>query len=221
MVWSHYALAQEEAGIGQWYLREAARLNPSILEGDPSPYMQYLSRVAVSDEGRDHETWLRGLLSRLPREMMWLSRQCEWALGYGHLLRATRALMWGRDVDGAYHSKHAIQRHIRADEAFMRSVAHELLAYEIEYGYAATRDVLKRLTPLLRAVGGNTAARWLTAHHSANAAHLSYGARRYRAVPGRVLEAIYNRPGNLSNRGLQSILLRSIVRGHLRSEASQ
>lgn len=211
MAWAYYAFTQNETVLGQEFIREAVRLNQTILDGEPCRFVQFLVKNSIYDENMCHESLLRSVFVRLPTEMAWLSEQYEWAVARGYLLRGTRAIIWGRHEDGRAHFAKAVDLGAKIDEPFLRKLAHQLLAYEIEFGVAALQDTLRCLAPYLERIGSRATMRWFNACISVNQAFRNYHTGEFAKVPGQVIRAIAKDPKYLANRGVLCILLRSIA----------
>jgi glycosyltransferase involved in cell wall biosynthesis len=211
LVWGYEALAQDETTLGQEYIREAIRLKPSIIEGKPCPLVEFITAHSVSDESQDHRILLHRLFSQLPPELVQLSGQYRWAVAHGYLIRGARAVMWDRPEDGRLHFAQATEFGAKIDELFVQKLTYQLLSYEMEFGSAATQELLRNLAPHLEKVGGRSEVRWLNGCYWVNRAFQSYQTGEHDKVPSQVLRAVASDPKYLANRGVLSILLRSMV----------
>jgi hypothetical protein len=211
MYWAYLAFAQNEAGIGQEFVREAVRLKPAILQGKPCELLNHFLINCIDDESQQHEAILQRILAQLPPELAGLSEQYNWAVGRGYLLKGIRAVIWDRADDGRRHFEQAARLQAPLDESFLNALTHQLLNYETEFGSEAAQKLLPALTPYLEKLGGRASVRKLNSYYSVNRAFQSYHAGEYAQVPTKVLQAIATNPKYLANRGLLSILLRSTV----------
>jgi hypothetical protein len=211
MVLVSLAFMQEETDLGQKYVRELAQVDPSTVQGEPCELVDFLLRESIADESIDHQALLKRILAQLPPELAWLDAQYDWAVAHGYLLKGTRAVIWGRPEDGRSHFARAVELRAEVDESFMQSLAHQLLAYENEFGTEVTRAVVRELAPYITQVGGRRSARRLKGCYSVNQAFQSFHAGDYERVPGDVIQAVTNDPSYLMNRGVLSILVRSIA----------
>jgi glycosyltransferase involved in cell wall biosynthesis len=209
--WSFVAFDQGETELGQAYCRDAVRLNPSLLQGEPCPLLLSLLSECIVDESRDHEQVWDRIAAQFPPELAFLKRSRPWAVATGFLKRGARATIWDRPEDGRVHFDQAAQRNASLDESFLGELTQQLLDYEAEFGIEAAQRALQGLVPHLRRIGGRSSVRWLNGCLSINRAFLHYRSGRYRQVPGMALRAIANDPGYAVNRGLLSILVRSSV----------
>ncbi len=199
-------------------MREAARLKADILEGDPSELVRFLVANSIADENVDHEEMLAKVFAQFPPEMAWLSSQLDWAVPRGHVLKGTRAVMWGRAEAGKSYFARAFELNAKIDKPFLARLAHQLMDYETEFGRAAAQDRLQDLVPHLQLLGGHPSIRWLRALYSTNQAFESYRMGKYDEVPGKVARAVVNNPKHLANRGVLSILARSVVNRSIESD---
>lgn len=214
---AYYALLQGEINLGQEIIRKVIRLDPTLLEGNPSRLVDYFVDNVIKDENRNHEKLLRQMISHLPFEIAEFSEQTNWAVGRGYILRGTRAIMWNRIEVGQDHFARAKSLGAQIDEAFLRQLVAQLLNYEAEFGPEATEEVIQRLSPFLNWVGKPASARWLKGCYSANKGLRSFKAGEYSIVPGNVLRAAIYDPAYLLNRGLLSIMSRSLLHSIIQS----
>jgi hypothetical protein len=209
-IWSFYALVQEETSLGQGYLREAARLVPSIVEGTPSELVDFVLICSVDDDNQDHQVILKTIFAQLPAEMAHLSMQYDWAVARGFLIKGVRAIVWDRLEDGSRHLEQAAKLGARLDDALISQFTRDLLNYEVEFGEASVRGKIKTLAACLEKIGGRSGVRRLIGCYSANRAFESYRAGKFANVPGSIVPAIVNDPKYLVNRGVWSVLFRSV-----------
>jgi hypothetical protein len=119
--------------------------------------------------------------------------------------------MWERPDDGRAHFAHAAALGVETDDAFLRDLTHQLLNYEATFGSAATQSVLQNLALYLEPIGTRAAVNRLKALYSVNQAFEDYNAEEYGKVPTEVLRAAAHNPRYLANRGVLSILFRSVL----------
>lgn len=215
LVWAYWTMAQDETELGQGYLREAIRLKPSILDGEPCELLHFLITYTIDDERGNLADSMKRIFDQLPSETAAIAKRYDWALARGYLLKGTRDIIWDRPEDGHAHFARAAELRAEVDESFVQLVTHQLMGYEQEFGTEATRAVIRKLAPYLMQVGGRRSARRLKGCYSVNQAFQSYHAGDYGRVPGRVTQAVINDPSYLLNRGILSILMRSIAHPRL------
>jgi hypothetical protein len=211
MVLVSLAFVQEETDLGQEYVRRLVRVDPSILQGEPCELVDFLLRESIADESINHEELLQRIFSQLPPDTCSITEQYSWAVSRGYLLKGTRAIIWGRPKDGRSHFARAAELRAEVDEPFVQSLTHQLLAYENEFGTEVTKSALRKLAPYLAQVGGRRSVRRLKGCYAVNQALRSFQAAEYGCVPGKVIQAIINDPSYSLNRGVLSILVRSIA----------
>lgn len=211
LLWSAIAFGQNDTALGQEYSLAAVRLNPSFLEGTPSRLIEVIIAQSIADESVVHDALLRRMLDQLPAQLAWPAERYDWAVAHGYLLRGVRAIMWGRAADGEEHFERAMALRAQIDEAFLRRLTAQLLDYETEFGFEATQKLLFTLSPYLEKVGNRSGVRWLKGHYLINQAFKSYQVGEYDRVPKKVFNALANDLSYLGNRGVLSILVRSII----------
>jgi glycosyltransferase involved in cell wall biosynthesis len=212
LLWSIIALTQDETSVGQKLLRAAVHGDPSFLDGEPCALTETMISYAIVDETMDHGNLLRRMAAQLPDEYRWPNTRCDWAVARGYLLRGTRAAMWGRDQDAQEHFRLAKDSHAEIDQPYIETVSAQLLSYAAEFGMNEARRVLKRLSLHLETIGGKYSAQCLKGCFWADLAFKDYNAGNFLPVPGEIVRALIGNPHHLKNRGVLSILLRSIGR---------
>jgi glycosyltransferase involved in cell wall biosynthesis len=211
MAWAYRAFAQNDTILGQKFIREAARLRPSILDGNPCELVISFVTNSIDDESLDHAVLLESLFSQLPQEMGGLFNQFDWALARGYLMKGARAVIWNRPEDGQRHFEQAARLKASIDESYLRYLTHHLLDFETEFGGTSTQYILKTLAPYLKALGGQESVRHFIGTYTVNRAFTRYRTGKFTEVPKTVLQAVLQDPSYLSNRGVLSIFLRSII----------
>jgi len=86
-----------------------------------------------------------------------------------------------------------------------------MINYVVAFGAAAAYSAMDALSTQLASVGGRAPARRLRASYVLNSSFSKYRAGEYRQVPTMVLQSALNHPAYFVNRGVLSILLRSIA----------
>ena len=211
MVIVSLALIQNETKLAQKYVRGLVELDPSVLEGSPCELVEFLLSECIVDESMDHEALLKQVFLQLPNELSHLSSQYEWAVVRGYVWKGIRAVMWDREADGRAHFARANELRADVDDALLQLATYHLLGYENEFGLDAVMIVLSNLTSYLNQLmkrGGNE----LKASYLVNRAFDDYRMGAYKDVSSKVLRAWKTNPKYLSNRGVVSIFLRSMVR---------
>jgi glycosyltransferase involved in cell wall biosynthesis len=204
------AFAQEETACGQEFLREAVRLDSTLVEGKPCRMVSSFIAYSISDENWDHEALLRRMFGQLPPEMAHLRQQSDWAVARGYLVRAASDIIWNRLEQAQTHLARARESGAQVDESFLHTLTYQLLNYQAAFGATAAQSVLRNLAMYLKQLGTRGAVRRLQAQLSINRAFEDYNAEKYVQVPGQLLNAVARDPRYLTNRGVLAILLRSI-----------
>jgi len=209
-VWAALGLAQGNLEEGWPLLREAVKLEPELMKGRPSRLTQFLLFRAL-DEGPCVEAWLRTVLGWLPPELTAPQEEVEWAVQQAHLIAGSRHAVWDRPDDARVHFARAKAVGAVVGEFFSRTLAYELLSYEMEFGVARAMAALERLCAALSRGGDMPFGRRLAgAYHLCRAFH-RYAAGERQGVPQAVARAFVADPRSVMNRGAWSILLRSAV----------
>lgn len=211
LVWAYYAFAQNETRLGQMFLLQAVELQPEILAGNPCRLLDFLVMNSIAEEGREHPDLLQSIFAQLPQQLNGLSEHLDWAIGLGHLLIGSRAIMWGQYASGQYHLARARARQAAVDQTFVQKLTYQLLLYERECGAATAQAYLETLLPYLDEMGDRSGARALKANYSIGQAFRSYERQDFREVPRAVIQALRSDPKYAANRGVWSILLRSLT----------
>jgi hypothetical protein len=158
---------------------------------------------------------MQSLFFQLPSETKWTFDQLNWAISQGYLNKGMRALIWERLEHARFYFDRAKEIKTQIDEPFIKNVTYQLLIIKSEYGDEAVQTFFKNLAPYLMALGGNRKIlRLLKGCFSVNRAFMDYHTGKYSEVPYTVLQAIMNNPSYLKNRGVISILFRSMIRIH-------
>jgi glycosyltransferase involved in cell wall biosynthesis len=212
LLWSVIAFLQDDTALGQEYCLSAVSKNPSILTGNSSKLIDTLIYYSIVDDSKPHEQILRKIMDQLPSEFAGLDDQYEWAVARGYLLRGLRAIIWGRNQQGHDHFMQAIQMGAQVDQALFARIIAQLLDFEAEFGPDATQDVIQSLSIFLEKIGGRHLLRRLNGSFFINQAFRSYKVGNYPNTVNTVIKAAAEDPKFLSNRGVLSILFRSIIR---------
>ena len=212
LLWSIIAFTQDDTSVGQKLLRAAVHGDPSFLAGNPSPLTETMISYAIVDETLDHDKLLRRMAHQLPDEYRWPNARCDWAVARGYLLRGTNAAVWGRDRDALEYFRLARASHAEIDKPFIQTVSAQLLSYAAEFGMNKAKRVLKQLSLLLLNTEGKLPAECLRSCFWADLAFKDYNVGNFLRVPGEIVRALIGNPRYVKNRGVLSILLRSIGR---------
>lgn len=215
LIWSFYAYAQGETDWGKTYLSEAMALRPELIQGDPSELTEFMMQNSCNDS-RPHDQLLTTIFEHLPDECAPITGQKAAAIGRGYLLAGIRAMQWGRTTEARVLLNEAVNRNVEPTTAFHEKVVHQLLQIESERGAEAMQSILDNLMPYLSQLGSREQVRFFKSCYAVNRAYQHFHAGNYSAVPGDVLRATANDMGKLMDRGVLSILLRSLPRMYMR-----
>lgn len=210
-VLTYPAFMQGETELGQELLREAVCLVPDILEGDPCPYVEMLARMSSADIRLNHEIVLKNIFLQLPDELKRLTKQLDWAISRGYLIKGVCSVMWGRVNDGKVNFTQAVKNQASLDMVFLNHIANQILAYANEFGYPSADKVLEDLVPYIEQVGKRSSTRRLIGNYSINRAFRAYHADDYPQVIPDIFRAIVSYPNYMFNRGVLAMLYHSAV----------
>jgi glycosyltransferase involved in cell wall biosynthesis len=206
-----YALFQGETADGRAWIREALALHPTIIEGFPSRLLNLLLNHSIADESQDHESLLQFVFEQLQPDMPQLGDQLNWAVARGYLLKGLRAILWERMAEGNVYFTRAKALNAEIDESLLQTLAYQLMLIEREFGEETGHKAFQRFTPHLVQLGGWRTLRKLQGIYAINRAFLSFKTQKYGKVLTNVGWAVTSDPSYLGNRGVMSILARSLI----------
>jgi hypothetical protein len=137
---AYLALVQEATELGQQFVSEVVRYDPTIIAGNPCRLVQAFMKSSIRDQNLNHEVVLRSVLDRLPAELTSLSAQYNWAVAQGYLIRGILSLIWDeQDKSGIELIGQAARWGAELDKPFLRFIVDRLMRYESEFGVEAAR----------------------------------------------------------------------------------
>lgn len=207
---AHLAFTQAEFELGYSWLRAAAACDPALLQGNPAPLVHTLATRVTPDESQDWTTILAAIFAQLPADLAHLRPQQGWAVGRSHLQQGTQALMWEQTDKGNFHLRQARIQQAQLDETLAYELAYLLVIYERELGAPAAAAVWRRWQAALRPLGTAQVMQRMTGSYLANRAIQCFRMGDYANVPMSVLRAIRHDRRYLWNRGLFSMMARSL-----------
>jgi glycosyltransferase involved in cell wall biosynthesis len=210
-VWAYWAFAQNWTEWGAEWLRKVVLHDPQLMKNNASSLLSFLMWSCITDERGDLAGAMERIFCQLPEEFSILRSRYKWALGRALLIRGFEDVMWGRYADGQALIESAIKLKAEIDDSLVGLLAHQLSGYEIEFGSSATLSLVEKLKPYLTKIS-NRYGKSLEALYLVNAAFHYYRNRRYNKVPRNILRAWMCDLSHLTNRGVLSIFLRSIIR---------
>jgi glycosyltransferase involved in cell wall biosynthesis len=210
--YSYVAFAQDESKLGVRLLREAVRLNAALLEGTPCELLRSFVETTVADTSDDHERSLSRILQQAPADMPQVREQVGWAVAHGHLVKGARAALWGSQADADVHGARARALGAAIDDAFLGRLSFQLAAFEMACGNEATIGASQRLSGWLSGFGD--VRRWsrVWGRYQIDKAFSSHAEGKPAEARRHALQGIASEPGYLLNRGVLSVLGRSLLR---------
>lgn len=210
-VWAYWAFAQEETEWGTEFLRKASQHNSALMKDGGDSLLYFLMWSCVTDERGELAEAMGRIFNQLPDDFAILRHKFKRALGRAQLIRGFEDVMWGRHDQGRHTFEFALQNHAVVDDEYIGLIVHQLSGYEIEYGANAVIALVEKLKPYLNMVSKRSGSE-LEASYSVNRAFRSYRNGNYRDVPRDVFRAWMHDPWYLTNRGVVSIFVRSVMR---------
>lgn len=212
LYWGSRAFAQGQLELGRDYYSKALRLNPSIIEGSPSPLMECLFDFVLEDDTCNHRDLLQKILSSVPLEMKCVSQDYDWAVAHGHLIKGARFIMWNRPGRGRDQFEQLKGIKVVLKGSSLDRLASFLVVYDIEFGIHKTMQVLREWNTHFGNIVGKAGMKRLEAKYLIGRAFHGYNGFEYSKVRGYILRGWRNDLSYLTNRGVISIFLRSLVR---------
>jgi glycosyltransferase involved in cell wall biosynthesis len=209
--WAWVALYQGESQLAWRLLREALRIEPNFIAGDPCELVKFLLHNAADNDGVDHESTLVRIFSQLPTELAHISSQLRWAVAHGYLLRAARCFVWGRTEQGSTLLAHAVCRGWLPCAWDASTVVHEFLSYEMEFGRSSTKAALAMFTSQMERLGRISGACEIKACYHFNRGIQAFRGGHRREVVWQLTQAALTRPGYALNRGAIVTMLRALT----------
>lgn len=212
LIWACYAMYQEETNLGQKLLRESVGLNPSLIDGKPSELIDFLVNFNFQDKNIDHERFLSKFIDQLPPEFNWISQEYDWAVSRGFLIRGTQAIMWGRNDLGQELLTHAEELGAKLDERFLRGLTAQVINYEAEFCKNGTEEIISRISQYLEILGDPYGINYFNGLYLFVRGINYYQEADYSQASSSIIRALKTYPKFISNRGIMSLLLRSLIK---------
>lgn len=209
--WGCQALAQADTAAGQAYLREAVRRQPALLQNNALALRRTLVWWAVRGNN-DVEQIVRRLLTGLPDDLMPDSQWHTWCLARAFLLRGLREALWERTEAAQEQLRRAAAMGHQADDLVLATLTEQILNIEQAYGRTKAERALQSLLRLWTPFGRTGQGRRLRSRLAVNRAFVAYRQHAYEQVPQLIGESARSNPSSLLNRGVLSILARSLIK---------
>lgn len=212
IIWAYFAFFQKENGLGKTYLREAAKYNPALGNGNPSELSRFIAYYSNTDSSQNIEDFAGRFFNNLPEELSHISAQFNWAVAYSYLQKGVNTFIWGEKENAQQYFEQAQKFGAQIDNDFLHKLAHDLIYHSQAFGSEATQKTLNELTIPIQKFINPQATRRIKASYAIDHAFYSYQRNNYAVVPQKVIEAILNEPSYLFNKGVWSIFIRSVVK---------
>jgi glycosyltransferase involved in cell wall biosynthesis len=209
VIWGYQAAIQAEVELAQAYLRQGVALDASWLEDDGLTLLHFAAHTSVRDGG-EPEAQLRQFFTTLPPEMSKLLAYQDQIIGRAYLMSGLNGLIWDRRHVAARHMAQAIDKQARLDKKLWSMLNDQIFQFQVAFGETAAEEVVARLLPYLERISRPAELRHFKATWAFNRAVKHYRSGQFSRVPGQVMQAIFNDPRYLHNRGALSIMARSL-----------
>ena len=210
--WAIFAFLQEDTDLGQEYCLEAVRLNPSLLEGRPNGLLNEIIRYCILDDNRDHGELLRLVLNQLPDQLSFNEMTQSWSISRGFILKGIRAIIWDRIEEGRAYITQAIDSLAGINKPLLTQTAFDLINYEREFGWDATRSVINNLAPSFEKIRNLTGIHWSEGFYLLSKAYKNFDEHEYSKVPSLIIKAIFRDNSILRNRGIIKLFILSVLK---------
>jgi glycosyltransferase involved in cell wall biosynthesis len=210
--WAIFAFLQEDTELGQEYLSEAVKLNPTILEGRPSPLLEEIIRYSTLDGSRDHEELLQILFRQLPTDLGFDSQALDWAITRGYIIKGIRAMVWDRSEEGNAYLNQAISREAAMDKPLLTQTTFDLVNYENEFGWEPTRHIINNLSPYMQKIKKPENIEWSVGFYFLNRAYKSFDEHQFTETAPFIIKAIRYHPSYLLNKGAVKLFATSLAK---------
>lgn len=212
VVWGVEALRSGDTAMGVDILRQAAKLEPELIKGNPCRLSNYFVYEAAHDDTTDLDEVYNDLVAQLPDEFEAVRRQAKWGIGRAWLVNAYRYLLWNSTEAGRTCLAEAARRGACVDEVYISEVVYQLLGMEQESDRQSVDQVAgwldKQYYPVISGVEATTFSSAL----EMGRAYEYFNTGRVAEVPSQVLRAICSSPRRALNRASLSMLTRAAVR---------
>lgn len=208
---ANLAFHQDERALGYEYLRQAIALQPSLGEGTPTPILVALAGRSGPTDTRDLEPAWRRVFDEMPEDLAHLRSQADWLIATSLVFHGTRALMWDDLEGGTRNLERARALGARVDSALAYQFRYQLSLVDRELGESHAARVRDRWLAHLESFPSDTNLRAILDDYLLDQAFDRYVAGDRAGVASPALRAIRRNPKHLLNRGLVSILFRSVI----------
>ncbi len=211
LVWSYQAVIQGEIDLARSYYLQAIAIDPDLMDGDAVKWASFMFHHALRDGG-DHEGRLRRIFEQFTEGSPQFQILLDKLIIRGYLMRGIRESIWGRYEEADRYFKHVTRNGIRLDEEISSIVTDMLINYEATFGLMAVEEISAVLFEKLKQIFGNGGIKVFASIYSINQAFDAYRNKNYPRTVRKAFRAVLLNPSYIFNKGILSILLRSIFR---------
>ncbi|MFV2044763.1 MAG: glycosyltransferase family 2 protein [Anaerolineales bacterium] len=205
-----HAFRDNDISLGQRLIRQAIRHDHSLI-GDLGKGLLILLALESTRDGEGHEAALQCVFDSLPDELRWVSARRDWAVALGYFWRGVWSLLWQRHSEAQSHLALAAAADFRLDDSLLDELVKCLLSYAAEVSPEQSREAVRTLARLLRGLASRSQIRYLLATFFVNQAFADHHSGHHATVAGNVLRALYSKPLTLMNRGVEAMLVKSLL----------
>ena len=202
----------QDTKFAQTLLREAVQKAPDIVQGDPAPIVDYFLLLTINTGVDDHGALLKMIFDQFPTELRFLSKQYDWAVKQGLLMRGTRAVIWENNVEAKKNFEQAHRIGAKLDETFLYKLFIQLNDIDEVIGLEACQLAISNLFPILRKFGKPSKLLALEGQLSAARAFKNYRENNYQETIRNTFDAFRKIPAFLPNMGVLSVFTRSFIK---------
>ncbi len=214
IIWAYFAYMQTDFDLGVEYLKQAVRLNPSLLQGEPCKLINdWVIWVAAgnADSGNGLESSLHLIFDHLPFECQELEEKYSWAVARGWLLKGFHSMIWGQSGDAEHFLLLAIENGVKVDDLAVQMFVAELLDFDEEFGSDASEELLNKSSEAFEKLIGQQKLFELKTLFKINRGFRNYHLGKYSYAVKDILEVSSRNPNYLFTRGALSVLFHSAV----------
>lgn len=208
---ANLAFHQDEFALGYQCLRDAIALVPSLADGTPAPILAELAGRTGPTDTRNLEPMWRAAFGGLPADLERLRSHEAWLIAVSLVAHGTRALMWGELAAGKVLLDRARALGAEIDDNLSWALRYQLTLLDREFGGAVARRVRASWLTHLQEYANHDRLRHMLDDYLVDQAFDRFNAGDHARVPSTALRAIRENPRHVLNRGLLSILFRSMV----------
>ena len=155
---------------------------------------------------------MRLVLNQLPDQLSFNEMTQSWSISRGFILKGIRAIIWDRIEEGRAYITQAIDSLAGINKPLLTQTAFDLINYEREFGWDATRSVINNLAPSFEKIRNLTGIHWSEGFYLLSKAYKNFDEHEYSKVPSLIIKAIFRDNSILRNRGIIKLFILSVLK---------